>query len=51
MAMAKELLRGREGKLSVERVTERVGYGTGSTFSTALRRWVGEAPEGMRAAH
>jgi AraC-like DNA-binding protein len=47
MAMAKELLRGREGKLSVGQVAERVGYGSGSTFSTAFRRWVGAAPRGL----
>jgi AraC-like DNA-binding protein len=46
MAMAKELLRGREGKLSVGQVAERVGYGSGSTFSTAFRRSVGLAPLG-----
>lgn len=44
MAMANELLRGREGRLSVGQVAERVGYGSGSTFSTAFRKWVGEAP-------
>lgn len=44
MAMAKELLRGREGKLSVGQVAERVGYGSGSTFSTAFRRAVTRAP-------
>lgn len=44
MAMAKELLRGREGKLSVGQVAERVGYGSGSTFSTAFRRLSGRAP-------
>jgi AraC-like DNA-binding protein len=49
MAMAKELLRGREGKLSVGQVAERVGYGSGSTFSTAFRRWVGRSPAGLRA--
>jgi AraC-like DNA-binding protein len=50
MAMAKELLRGREGKLSVGQVAERVGYGSGSTFSTAFRRRTGEPPSGVRAA-
>lgn len=48
MAMAKELLRGREGKLSVGQVVERVGYGSGSTFSTAFRRRVGRAPGALR---
>jgi AraC-like DNA-binding protein len=42
MAMAKELLRGRE--LSVGQVAERVGYGSASTFSTAFSRRVGKAP-------
>jgi AraC-like DNA-binding protein len=42
MAMAKELLRGRE--LSVGQVAERVGYGSASTFSTAFSRRVGRAP-------
>ena len=46
MAMAKELLRGREGKLSAGQVAERVGYGSGSTFSTAFSRSVGKAPTG-----
>jgi AraC-like DNA-binding protein len=46
MAMAKELLRGREGKLSLGQVAERVGYGSG--VSTAVRRWVGVAPRGLR---
>jgi AraC-like DNA-binding protein len=44
MAMANELLRGREGKLLVGQVAERAGYESGSTFSTAFRRRVGEAP-------
>jgi AraC-like DNA-binding protein len=47
MARAKELLRGREGKLSVGRVAERVGTGSGSTFSTAFRRCEGVAPRGI----
>jgi AraC-like DNA-binding protein len=42
MAVAKDLLR-RHG-VGIAEVAERVGYGSSSTFSTAFRRHVGEAP-------
>jgi AraC-like DNA-binding protein len=42
MAVAKDLLR-RHG-IGIAEVAERVGYGSSSTFSTAFRRHVGEAP-------
>jgi AraC-like DNA-binding protein len=42
MTLAQDLLR-REG-LPIAEVAERVGYGSGSTFSTAFSRHVGEAP-------
>ena len=42
MAVAKDLLRRED--LSVGEVAERVGYGSGSTFSTAFARHVGQPP-------
>ena len=42
MAVAKDLLRRED--VSVDEVAERVGYGSASTFSTAFRRHVGQAP-------
>jgi AraC-like DNA-binding protein len=42
MAVARDLLR--RGGLSVDEVAERVGYASGSTFSTAFRRQTGVAP-------
>lgn len=42
MAVAKDLLHRRE--LGIEEVAERVGYASASTFSTAFRRHVGQAP-------
>lgn len=42
MALAKRLLRRRD--IALDTVAERVGYGSASTFSTAFRRHVGEAP-------
>ncbi|KFN43541.1 AraC family transcriptional regulator [Arenimonas oryziterrae] len=47
MAVAKELLR--RGGLTIDEVAERVGYRSASTFSTAFRRQVGEAPGRARA--
>jgi transcriptional regulator GlxA family with amidase domain len=44
MELAKELLRTTD--LSVAAVAERVGYGSGSTFSVAFRRHVGQPPRG-----
>jgi AraC-like DNA-binding protein len=43
MATAKELLRGQA--LDIEQVAERVGYGSGSNFSTAFKRHVGTPPK------
>jgi AraC-like DNA-binding protein len=42
MALAKDLLR--VGKVGIEQVAARVGYGSASAFSTAFRRHVGESP-------
>lgn len=42
MALAKRLLQTRE--LAIERIAERVGYGSASTFSTAFTRHVGMPP-------
>ena len=42
MTVAKDMLRG--GKIPLEQVAERVGYGSASTFSTAFSRRVGLAP-------
>lgn len=42
MALAKDLLRRHD--LAIGEVAERVGYGSQSTFSTAFRRYVGQAP-------
>jgi AraC-like DNA-binding protein len=42
MAVAKDLLRRQD--LGVAEVAYRVGYGSGSTFSTAFSRHVGEPP-------
>lgn len=42
MALAKQLLRG--GRLAVEDVAERVGYGSASTFSVAFARRTGMPP-------
>lgn len=42
MALAKRLLR--EGRLGLERIAERVGYGSGSAFSTAFSRYAGQPP-------
>jgi AraC-like DNA-binding protein len=42
MALAKDLLR--VGKIGIEQVATRVGYGSASAFSTAFRRHVGESP-------
>ncbi|BBK39310.1 transcriptional regulator [Allostella sp. ATCC 35155] len=42
MALAKDLLRSRT--IALDEVARRVGYGSASTFSTAFRRHVGEAP-------
>jgi AraC-like DNA-binding protein len=42
MAVAKDLLRRHD--FGVAEVAERVGYGSGSTFSTAFTRYVGEPP-------
>lgn len=44
MALAKKLLR--EGRLGLERIAERVGYGSGSAFSTAFSRYAGQSPSG-----
>jgi len=46
MAVAKELLR--RADVSVGEVAERVGYGSGSTFSTAFSRNVGQSPRHYR---
>lgn len=42
MALAKGLLR--EQELGIEKIAERVGYGSGSAFSTAFSRHVGQSP-------
>lgn len=42
MAVAKSLLR--TGKLSIDEVAGRIGYGSASTFSTAFSRHVGQPP-------
>lgn len=42
MALAKDLLRG--GKLALDEVARRIGYGSASTFSTAFSRHVGQPP-------
>lgn len=42
MAVAKDLLR--SGGIALEEVARRVGYGSGSTFSTAFSRYVGQPP-------
>jgi AraC-like DNA-binding protein len=42
MAVARDLLRRQD--LGIAQVAERVGYGSASTFSTAFRRYVGQAP-------
>ena len=48
-AVAKSLLRG--GKLTLDEVARRTGYGSASTFSTAFSRHVGQSPgKFMRAA-
>ena len=46
MAVAKDLLRRED--TSVGEVAERVGYGSGSTFSTAFSRHVGQSPRRYR---
>jgi len=46
MAVAKDLLR--RADVSVGEVAERVGYGSGSTFSTAFSRNVGQSPRHYR---
>ena len=49
IAVAKSLLRG--GKLTLDEVARRTGYGSASTFSTAFSRHVGQSPgKFMRAA-
>jgi AraC-like DNA-binding protein len=42
MQIAKTLLR--QGELRASEIAERVGYGSGSAFSVAFRRYVGMAP-------
>jgi AraC-like DNA-binding protein len=42
MALAKDLLR--RGGLALDRVAERVGYGSAASFSAAFTRHVGQAP-------
>lgn len=42
MALARRLLRTRE--LAIEHIAAQVGYGSGSTFSTAFARHVGMSP-------
>lgn len=42
IALAKRLLR--ERQLGMEQVTERVGYGSASTFTVAFARHAGMAP-------
>ena len=42
MAVAKDILDTQD--LVIERVTERVGYSSASTFSTAFTRYVGRPP-------
>ncbi|TPW30068.1 AraC family transcriptional regulator [Martelella alba] len=42
MTIAKDLLR--EGRLALDQVAERIGYGSASTFSTAFSRHVGMPP-------
>jgi AraC-like DNA-binding protein len=42
MAVAKSLLRA--GKLTLDEVAGRIGYGSASTFSTAFSRHVGQPP-------
>jgi AraC-like DNA-binding protein len=42
MTVAKDMLR--SGKMPLEQVAERVGYGSASTFSTAFSRHVGQPP-------
>jgi len=48
MALAKDLLRG--GRLPLDEVARRVGYGSASTFSTAFSRHAGQPP-GRFARH
>jgi AraC-like DNA-binding protein len=48
MAVAKDLIRRHE--LGVAEVAERVGYGSGSTFSTAFSRRVGQPPSRYAAS-
>jgi AraC-like DNA-binding protein len=48
MAVAKDLLRRHD--LGIAEVAERVGYGSASTFSTAFRRHVGQAPSRYAAS-
>lgn len=50
MEIARELLR--EGRLTAAQIAERVGYGSGSAFSVAFTRHVGQTPTAhVRAAH
>lgn len=42
MQIARQLLR--QGELRASEIAERVGYGSGSAFSVAFRRYVGESP-------
>src|SRR3989344_1314320 len=44
MALAKNLLRGSDGRIGIDEVAARVGYSSASTFSTAFSRHVGLAP-------
>jgi AraC-like DNA-binding protein len=49
MALAKDLLR--KGELGIEAVAKRIGYSSGSTFSTAFCRHVGEPPGRYARGH
>ncbi|AGW90776.1 MULTISPECIES: AraC family transcriptional regulator [Cupriavidus] len=49
MAIAKDLLRRHD--FGIAEVAERVGYGSASTFSTAFRRHVGQAPGRFAREH
>ena len=42
MEIARELLR--EGRLKAAEIAERLGYGSGSAFSVAFARHVGQTP-------
>ncbi|WP_425471773.1 helix-turn-helix domain-containing protein [Rubellimicrobium rubrum] len=46
MAVAKELLR--DGRMALDEVAGRIGYGSASTFSTAFSRYVGVPPGQFR---